>query len=135
MAADPLSIKGQIGSPLRYVLDEHLRRRLWQAVQRHNGLGVDPMDIVRVGDPPDLPLSSSDPEILLWAERENRILISRDKKTLPGYLADHLSLGRGCPGIFIVKRGSKVRSLVEFLAYAAYESGPHEWRDRIEHIS
>jgi hypothetical protein len=65
-----------VNAPLRYLLDENLRGRLWQAIGVHNQTGAYPIDVVRVGDPPDLPLGSLDPDILLWAEREGRILVS-----------------------------------------------------------
>jgi uncharacterized protein (DUF362 family) len=70
---------------LRYLLDENLRGVLWRAIQRHNALSVYAIDLVQVGDPPDLPLGSLDPDILLWAERQGRILVSLDKKTLHVY--------------------------------------------------
>jgi len=76
--------------PLRFVLDEIQRGLLWRAVIRHNQAGVCPLDVVRVGDLPDLPLGSADPDILLWCEREDRILVSFDKATLAGHLANHL---------------------------------------------
>lgn len=49
---------------LRYLLDEHLRGPLWRAIQWHNNSGVYPLDVVRVGDPPELPLGSDDPTLL-----------------------------------------------------------------------
>jgi hypothetical protein len=69
--------------PLAILLDEHLRGTLWRAIQHHNARGSNPLDVVRVGDPENLPLGSLDPEILLWAEREERILVSEDRKPLP----------------------------------------------------
>src|SRR5229473_2577031 len=77
---------------LRFLLDEHLRGPLWLAIVRHNAQGGLPIDAVRVGDPPDLPLGSADPAILLWAEREGCILITEDVHTMPGYLSNHLEL-------------------------------------------
>jgi hypothetical protein len=50
---------------LSFVPDEHLRGPLWQAILRHNLDGAEPLDVVRVGDKPELPLHISDPEILL----------------------------------------------------------------------
>ncbi len=50
---------------LRYVLDEHLRGPLWRAIQWHNSSGVYPLDVVRVGDPADLPLGMEDPALFL----------------------------------------------------------------------
>jgi hypothetical protein len=85
---------------LRFLLDEHLRGVLWLAILRHNAQGGLPIDATRVGDPPDLPLGSSDPDILLWAQREDRILITQDVHTMPGFLAGHLQSGQHSPGVF-----------------------------------
>ena len=78
--------------PLHYVLDEHLRGLPWRAIHKHNSGGINVIDVVRVGDPPDLPLQSTNPVLLRWAEREGRILVSRDYKTMPLELANHLTL-------------------------------------------
>jgi hypothetical protein len=119
---------------LRYVLDEHVPRALWSAIQGHNRHGAFLIDVVRVGDPPDLPLGNLDPEILLWAERERRILVSLDKGTLPGHLADHLSAGRHSPGILIIRQSSTLREVVAYLVMAAYAGNPGEYQDGITYI-
>ncbi len=119
---------------LRFVLDENQRGLLWRAIVRHNQLGVCPVDVVRVGDPPDLPLGASDPEVLLWCEREDRILVSFDKSTLAGHLTAHLNAGRHSPGIFMLRRGSRLSQFVDHLALVAHASEAWEWADRIEFI-
>lgn len=119
---------------LRFVLDENQRGLLWRAIVRQNQLGVDPVDAVRVGDFPDLPLGALDPEILCWCERENRILFTFDKSTLAAHLADHLSAGRHSPGIFTLRRGSRLSQVVSLLALVAHASEAWEWADRIEYI-
>ena len=119
---------------LRFVLDENQRGLLWRAIVRHNQLGVCPVDLVRVGDLSDLPLGASDPEILLWCEREDRILVSFDKTTLAGHLAAHLHAGRRSPGILLLRRGSRLSLVVDHLVLVAYASEPWEWSDRIEFI-
>jgi hypothetical protein len=120
--------------PLRFLLDENQRGPLWHAVVRHNQAGVYPLDVVRVGDPPDLPLASFDPDILLWGEREQRILVSFDKATLAGHLANHLQAGHHSPGIFMLRRGSRLAEVVGHLALVAHASDAWEWQDRIEFI-
>jgi hypothetical protein len=119
---------------LRYVLDEHLRGPLWRAIQWHNRRGEYPVDVARVGDPADLPLGSGDPDILLWAEREGRILATYDMDTMPAHFADHLQTGRHSPGVFVVRPHSSLPQLVSFLVDAAYASDPPEWHDRIQYI-
>ena len=118
----------------RYVLDEHLRGPLWRAIQWHNGRGVFPLDVVRVGDPADLPLGSEDPALLLWAEREQRLLVTHDPDTMPAHFADHLNAGRHSPGVFMIRPRSTLPQIVSFLVAAAYASEPAEWFDRLQYI-
>jgi hypothetical protein len=120
--------------PLRYVLDEHLRRHTWMAVRRHNAHGTDSIDVVRVGDPPDLPLGTNDPVLLRWAEREGRLIVTRDRTTMSGHLSDHLQAGHHSPGIFVIRPNSTLSQVIAFLVYAAYTSDPSEWHDGIDYI-
>jgi hypothetical protein len=119
---------------LRFVLDENQRGSLRRAVVRHNLLGVYPVDVVRVGDPQDLPLGSTDPEILVRCEHEDRILVSFDHSTLAGHLEAHLQAGRHSPGIFMLRRSSRLSQVMTHLALAAHVSAAWEWADRIEYI-
>lgn len=114
---------------LRYVLDEHLRGPLWRALVSHNNSGHYPLDTVRVGDAADLPLATEDPEILLWAEREQRILVTHDPDTMPIHLQAHLRAGHHSPGVFMVRHRATLLQVVTFLVDAAYASRPEEWRD------
>jgi hypothetical protein len=120
--------------PLRFVLDEHLRRRLWRAIQRHNAQSSYPLDVVRVGDPPDLPLGTTDPDLLLWAEREGRIAMTLDRTTMPGHLALHLHSGHHSPGVFVIRPRSNMATIIAHLVLATYASFPGDWEDRIVHI-
>jgi hypothetical protein len=96
--------------------------------------GINVLDVGRVGDPKDLPLSSTDSAVLLWAEREARILISEDKSTLTDHLAAHLASGHHSPGIMLPRPTVGRRAVLEFLVLAAHASEPHEWRDAIWYI-
>jgi uncharacterized protein DUF5615 len=120
--------------PLKYLFDEHLRGPLWRAVRRYNIGRDEVLDVVRVGDPSDLPLEVDDPTILRWTEREERILVTFDRHTMPIHLADHLAAGRHCPGIFMLPIDSAIQSVINFLVLAAYASQPQEWLDRIEYL-
>lgn len=120
--------------PLTFLLDENLPSRLWRAIQRHNENNVDILDVVRVGQFDDLPFSTDDPSILRWVERKGRILITEDKSTMPAHLAAHLNEGHHCPGVFMVRPGTRVPDLLEFLLLVAYASQSVEWEDRIEYI-
>jgi Domain of unknown function (DUF5615) len=120
--------------PLRFVLDENQRGPLWRAILRHNQIGTNAIDAVRVGDSDDLPLRATDPDILDWCEREGRILVTFDKATLAEHHSNHLQAGRHCPGIFTLRRGTRLPQIVEHLALVSHASGAWDWADRIEFI-
>lgn len=119
---------------LAYLLDEHLRGPLWRAIEAHNRRTTPPLDVVRVGDADDLPLGLSDPQILQWAERENRILVTYDRNTMPEHLASHLRTGAHSPGVFLLRRGSSISAVVGFLVLADAASDPQDWADRVEYL-
>ena len=120
--------------PVRYLLDENLRGILWGAIRLHNRRGLDRIDCIRVGDPEGLPRGSKDPAILRWAERERRLIVSLDKKTMPLHAKAHLQEGGHFPGIFLVRMHSSSKAVVEYLATVAHATESEEWKDRIEYI-
>jgi hypothetical protein len=120
--------------PLRYLLDEHFRGPLWRALQQHNAGGMYLIDVFRVGDPPDLPLGSLDPDNLLWAERNGCVVVSFDKGTMPGHLARHLQAGHHSPGIYLVRPNGTIPQVVDYLVSAAYTTAPALLRDHYEYI-
>ena len=120
---------------LAFLLDEHLRGPLWRAIEAHNRRTTPPLDVVRVGDPDDLPLGLPDPQIVQWAERENRILVTHDRSTMPDHLATHLAAGGHCPGIFLLRRGARISDVVAFLVLADAASDPEDWANRVEYVN
>jgi hypothetical protein len=82
---------------LRYLLDEERRGEIGRAILHHNAHALDPIDVVRVGDRLDLPLSTADSKILAWAELAGRVRISRDRRTMIAELSAHLQAGHNAP--------------------------------------
>jgi Domain of unknown function (DUF5615) len=119
---------------LRFLIDENLLDQLSRAVARHNSGGINLIDAVQVGDTPDLPRASDDPEILLWAGRENCIFVSFDLSTVPLFVADHIQAGHHSPGVFLIRKGSSLREVIDFLVLSAHASDPWEWQDRCHFI-
>lgn len=119
---------------LRFLLDEHLRGPLWHAIQRHNMRGGLNIDAVRVGDFPDLPLGSDDADILAWADREQRILITEDKSSMPGHLAQHVRAAGHSPGVFMVGLGCSLSALVSQLELVAHAGRDEDYENAITYI-
>jgi len=119
---------------LRYLLDENARGVLWHAIVRHNATSSKPLDVVCVGDLDDLPFGSFDPDILRWAEHEGRVLITLDYQTMPAYLSELLQAGGHLPGMFMIRRRSRIRDPVAWLALAAQSGDDDQWRDQVLYI-
>jgi hypothetical protein len=107
---------------------------LWNAIQQHNAGGVNLLDVVRVGDRPDLPLGIQDPDLLLWAEREGRVLVTLDKRSMARFLAAHLWAGRHVPGVFMIRRGASLSQVVFHLALAAHADDAAQIQDQVVYI-
>ena len=119
---------------LRFLLDEHLRGPLWSAILRHNTQGGLLIDADRVGDSLDLPLGSTDPIILLWAEREKCILVTEDVHTMPLHLTGHLQSGHHSPGIFVLSAGFPMKKIVEALELVAHAGDAGDYEDTVTYI-
>jgi hypothetical protein len=116
---------------LRYLLDENLRGPLWEALRRANGRRVHPLEIARVGEDADLPLSMGDPDLLLWAEQHGFVMISNDARTTPGHFAAHIDADHHSPGVFLIPLPAYVPEILEALFYYADASDDDVWRDQI----
>ncbi|HEX4589623.1 MAG TPA: hypothetical protein VH120_06820, partial [Gemmataceae bacterium] len=99
----------------------------------HNSAGGRPIDAVEVGQPLDLPLSSTDPGILVWAERNGRLLVSRDYK-MPRHLRGHLAGGRHSPGVLLVVGRSNLPDVIAALELIAHHGDPTDYSDRFHFI-
>jgi hypothetical protein len=115
---------------LTFLLDEQIRGYLPHAIRQHNGRVFPLIDALSVGDPPDLPRQSTDPEILLWAERENRILVTRDVRTMPRHFQSHLRAGHHSPGVILLGRRLLLKVVVDWLAIIAHAGEPADFLDQ-----
>lgn len=105
--------------------DEDFNNRILRGVlQRNPGL-----DIVRAQD---VGLrGKSDAAVLEWAAKEDRILLSHDKKTMRQYVNDRLNAGLPMPGVFIVTKQAPRGRIIEDILILAECSLPREWENQI----
>ena len=116
---------------IRFLLDENLMTRpVIKAALRFDTT----IDIIRVGGEGAPPLGTLDPEILLFCEAERRLLVTRNRKSMAGHIADHHAAGRHHWGVFKLARKLSIGELAEelYLYWAASEA--EEWIDRVEWI-
>lgn len=113
-----------------FLLDENMPHALREALRR-----VEPAVDVRVmGEAGCPPLETEDLELLAWIERENRILISRNRRTMPQHFATHLQAGAHVPGILMVSEDFSMAELVDDLLLIWSASEADEWRDQLIYL-
>ena len=113
-----------------FLIDEHLPK-WWrrEIVRLAPGLRM-----WRVGDRGAPPLRSADPVLLEWCEGQGCVLLTNNRKSMPGHLADHVKQGRHVPGIFQIEVKSNVRKLATALQIIVGASFDDEYQDQILHF-
>jgi hypothetical protein len=90
------------------------------------------LDIVRVQD---VGLAGADdPDILAWAARNDRILLTHDRATMSDYAYERVAAGEAMAGVFILSDRFPVGRAVEHLLLLAECTEQTEWSGRAVHI-
>jgi predicted nuclease of predicted toxin-antitoxin system len=115
---------------LKYLLDENLPPIYRSQLAHHQP------DLIAwmIGDPGVPAKGTKDPEILVWCEENEFILVTNNRKSMPVHLADHLSQGRHIPGILAFRRNAKVGDIIEDLILIADTATKEEFQDQIVYV-
>src|SRR5262245_6870416 len=70
---------------------------------------------------------ATDVELLTWAAREERILITHDRTTMPTHAAALMNEGKSIAGVFIVPRRLPLRQVLDDLELMITCSENSEW--------
>lgn len=117
-----------------FLLDENTHGALPNAIRQFNRLGWAQVDVIRVGDADGPPLGILDEELLIWCEKNGRILVSEDVTSLPRHLAAHLAAGHHSPGILFLRPGVSARQIYDELALITAVGTPDDFADRCQYI-
>lgn len=110
----------------RFLLDEHINRSIQRQLRR-----IDfEIDVLAIGDLGAPALGTSDPEILIWLEEHNYILVTENRSTIPVHLSDHFARGRHIPGVLWVRPNVGIGRLIEALHLIWAASDAEEYYDR-----
>ncbi len=115
---------------VKFLLDENLTPRLKTAVLRLNPA----IDILRIGDPGTLSFGSLDPEVLVFLERSQRLLITDNRVSMPGHLETHWSASRHLYGLLWVRPKTPTRLLSQELRLIWEATQAEEWIDVLDWI-
>jgi len=87
-----------------------------------------------IGDP-NTPLKGTlDPDILLWCEKYNFVLVTNNRSSMPVHLIDHLAQGQHISGIFQINPSMTVGETIEELVLVALASLDEEYSDQISYL-
>jgi hypothetical protein len=117
-------------SRIRFLFDECTDPDLIEALLRREPIE----DALRVGWPDAPPEGTLDPELLVLAESVNRVLVSNDRKSMPGHLADHFAAGRHTVGVILLRKYHSMRTYVEELLRLWSADEAEEWVDHTVYI-
>ena len=76
----------------------------------------------------------SDPEVLELAAREERVLVSHDKSTMPVHFAARVGSGLRSPGVLLALPSASVADIIESLLIIWSASHDKEWSGQIHYL-
>jgi hypothetical protein len=112
---------------MNYLLDENVDQAYAPQLRRRE----QHLKVLVVGEPGAPPKGTLDPEILIWCEEHECILLTNNRKSMPVHLADHIAQGNPVPGIFILNPTMSLGETIEELMLIAGASQSGEYQDTI----
>ena len=111
----------------RLLVDHDFNERILQGVQSRAEINAVLARTVGLEDKPDAAL-------LGWAADENRIVLSHDLQTMPGFAIARLRGGQTMPGLILVPQELRIGKAIEELTMVVLCGDQTEWRDMIIYI-
>jgi hypothetical protein len=71
---------------IKYLLDENVDRALLNGLRQHHF----EITVWLIGDPGSPPRQTPDPDILIWCEAHDFLLVTNNRSSMPVHLNDHL---------------------------------------------
>jgi hypothetical protein len=113
---------------LKLLTDEHIDPDLIRGLlAREPGL-----DILRLKDAGML--GADDRDILARAASEDRILVTHDRNTIPGFAYDRVRAGERMPGVFVLDDRLSLGRAIDELLILALCSRSEEWTDQVAFV-
>ena len=109
----------------RYLLDEHVN----PAIQRQLRRLIRELDARCVSDGDAPPKGTRDDDLLAWANANEFILITEDRRTMPGAIARRSELGEYTFGVFFIRPGACIGAVIEALELIWHTSAHNEFID------
>jgi predicted nuclease of predicted toxin-antitoxin system len=89
-------------------------------------------DLVRVQD--EGLADTPDPDLLEWAARNDRIILTHDRNTMAGFAYARVAARTAMPGVLIVNRAAQIGRIIEDLLLIDAITPHSEWANRVEYL-
>lgn len=76
--------------------------------------------------------AASDPELLAWAAQEERLVVTHDRRTMPGHAASRMAAGELTAGLLLVSRRLPISRAIEELEIIVMCSDSADWQNTIK---
>ncbi|HEX8161459.1 MAG TPA: DUF5615 family PIN-like protein [Pyrinomonadaceae bacterium] len=113
---------------LRLATDEDFNNRILRGLLRRKP----DLDIVRVQDAGLI--GKTDGEVLEWAAREGRVLLTHDVTTMKRYVDERIAAKSPMPGVFEVSQQTPIAQAIEDIVLIAECSLAGEWEGQIRFL-
>jgi len=90
------------------------------------------LDVVRVQDAGLA--ETPDPIILAWAASEQRIVLTHDRESVPGFAYARVNAGEPMPGVFLVSDHMPKGQAIDQLLLAIQCLNPDDCKDQVHHF-
>jgi hypothetical protein len=114
-----------------FLLDENMPHR---TIRRLLGQREPGMHLWFVGQHSAPALGTEDPELLIWIEEHDCLLVTRNRASMPRHLRDHLAMGRHIPGVLICPIPLADWKVAEELQLVWAAMRPDEYVDQIVYL-
>ncbi len=118
-----------MSTPVRFLADENQDKRAAKGLRR-----IQPaIDIITAAEAGILGMP--DPDVLIFAAAEERVLVSFDMKTMPVHFGNHLAQNLHSAGVILLPQELSIGQIIEILHLVWQASTAEEWIDKIEIFS
>lgn len=117
-------------SRIGFLLDENVDPILRKALHQQ----TPEMTVWRVGDPVAPPNGTLDPVILEWCSRNNFILVTHNRASMPVHLRERLAEGETASGIFVLHPSLPLDQIVQDLTLVWGASDAEEYANLIWYL-
>ncbi len=113
---------------LRLATDEDFNNRILRGLLRR----MPSLDVSRVQDVGLC--GSKDPDVLEWAARDGRVLLTHDASTMSAFAYERVKQGLVMPGIFEISPDMPIGQAIEEIVMIAMASLEAEYEGQVRHL-